>query len=143
MSLAARVAASRKAAAKEVENDPNLKAEKMKRDLENRQIAKRIMEARRARDEAFPSDEIPSLTELAYKVVAGSFHRYPELKGIKNEHVCNEIVKLVDIRLPLTTTAKNIDQEFYWEEKCEKQLTNVKKEMHGNSFKQAFIERRI
>jgi hypothetical protein len=50
MSLAARVAASRKAAAKEVENDPNLKNEKMKRDLENRQIAKRIMEARRARD---------------------------------------------------------------------------------------------
>ena len=67
------------------------------------------MEARRAKDEAFPSDEIPSLTELAYKVVANSFDRYPELKGIKNDHVCNEIVKLVDIRLPLTTTAKNID----------------------------------
>ena len=30
-------------------------------------------------------------------------------------------VKLVDIRLPLTTSVKNIDQEFYWEEKCEKQ----------------------
>jgi hypothetical protein len=51
-------------------------------------------------------------------VVAKSFERYPDLKGIKNEHVCNEIVKLVDIKLPLVTTAKNIDQEFYWEEKC-------------------------
>jgi len=118
MSLAARVAASRKAAEKEIANDPALKEAKMKRDLDNRQIAKRIMEARRMKDEAFPSDEIPELTELAYKVVAKSFHRYPELKGIKNEHVCNEIVKLVDINLPLTTTAKNIDQEFYWEDKC-------------------------
>lgn len=109
MSLAARVAASRKAAANAVEGDQNIKAEKMKRDMENRQIAKRIMEARRARDEAFPSDEIPTLTELAYKVVAASFQRYPELKGIKDERVCNEIVKMVDISLPLTTTAKNID----------------------------------
>ena len=93
MSLAARVAASRKAAAGAVEADQNIKAEKMKRDTELRFIAKRIMEARRTKDEAFPNDEIPTLTELAYKVVAANFQRYPELKGIKDERVCNEIVK--------------------------------------------------
>lgn len=44
--------------------------------------------------------------------------------------------------LPITITAKNVDFEFYWEKKC-KALKNCKKEDHGNSFKQAFIERRI
>jgi len=48
-------------------------------------------------------------------------------------------VKLTDRNLPITTTAKNIDYEFYWEEKCIK-LKNVKKEQHGGSFKQAYIE---
>lgn len=42
----------------------------------------------------------------------------------------------------ITVTARNIDHEFYWKTKCE-DLKNCKKEDHGGSFKQAFIERRI
>ena len=56
--LAGRVHASMKAAKKEVAGDPNLKAAKDKQDLENRQIAKKIMEARKNAKEAFPSQEI-------------------------------------------------------------------------------------
>ena len=115
----------------------------MRQDLENRQIAKKIMEARRNNVEAFPSNEIESLTEIAYKVVAENFSEYPELQGITDEKVLNEIVKLTELKLPITTTAKNIDQEFYWQKKCQTELKNCKKEQHGNSYKQAFIERRI
>jgi len=111
--------------------------------MENRQIAKKIMEARKNQKEAFPSSEIESLTEIAYKVVAKNFSMYPDLKGINEEKVRDEIVKLTDVELPITVTAKNIDQEFYWQQKCKEQLKNCKKEQHGNSFKQAFIERRI
>ena len=56
-----------------------MKEERMRQDLENRQIAKKIMEARRNNVEAFPSSEIESLTEIAYKVVAENFSMYPEL----------------------------------------------------------------
>lgn len=67
------------------------------------------MEARRNNVEAFPSSEIESLTEIAYKVVADNFSEYPELTGITDEKVLNEIVKLTELKLPITTTAKNID----------------------------------
>jgi len=46
--------------------------------------------------------------------VAENFSMYPELQGITDEKVLNEIVKLTEPKLPITTTAKNIDQEFYW-----------------------------
>lgn len=49
-------------------------------------------------------------------------------------------MKLAHKEHPITVTAKNIDHEFYWEEKCKKQLKNVKKEEHGNSYKQAYVE---
>jgi hypothetical protein len=42
----------------------------------------------------------------------------------------------------MTTTARNVEFEFYWQKKC-KLLKNCRKEDHGNSYKQAFIERRI
>lgn len=45
--------------------------------------------------------------------------------------------------LPITITARNIDFEFYWEKKCKKDLKNCRKEDHGNSYKQAYIERKI
>ena len=123
--------------------DAAIKEAQHRQDLENRQIAKKIMDARRNNSEAFPSTEIETLTEIAYKVVAENFSMYPELEGIKDEKVLNEIVKLTDINLPITTTARNIDMEFYWKEKCDKQLKNCKKEQHGNSYKQAYIERKI
>jgi hypothetical protein len=56
--------------------------------------------------------------------------------------VKQSIVKLIDVSLPMTTTARNVNFEFYWEKKC-KQLKNCRKEDHGNSYKQAFIERKI
>ena len=51
-------------------------------------------------------------------------------------------MKLIDQSYPITITARNVDFEFYWEKKC-KTLKNCKKEDHGGSYKQAFIERRI
>lgn len=49
--------------------------------------------------------------------------------------VQKQIVKLTDRNLPITTTARNIDYEFYWEEKCAKEMKNIKTELHGGSFK--------
>ncbi len=54
-----------------------------------------------------------------------------------------QIVKLADKTLPITVTARNIDFEFYWEEKSKKQLKNCKREDHGCSYKQAYIERHL
>jgi hypothetical protein len=100
------------------------------------------MKARRKGEKAFPSEDIETLVEMALKVVAQNYEQYPELKGIEDENVRESITKLIDPKLPITVTARNVDYEFYWEKKC-KQLINCKKEDHGGSFKQAFIERRI
>ena len=43
---------------------------------------------------------------------------YPELDGVSDNIVQEEIVKLADRTLPVTTTGRNIDFEFYWEDKC-------------------------
>ena len=55
---------------------------------------------------------------LAYKVVAANFSEYPELKGVEDEEIKREIVKLTQKDLPITTVARNIEFEFYWQEKC-------------------------
>ena len=90
------------------------------------------MKARKNNGSAFPSNEIESLTEIAYKVVAQNFHRYPELEGVEDKKVLKEIVKLTQKNLPITTVARNIDFEFYWQEKCEKdeemKKENIKRE---------------
>ncbi len=52
------------------------------------------------------------------------------------------IIKGIDLDHHINITARNVDHEFYWQEKCKK-LKNCKKEDHGGSFKQAFIERKI
>ena len=51
--------------------------------------------------------------------------------------ILEEIVKMTDTKLPVTITARNINFEFYWEQKCleDPAMKNVKKEQHGNSFK--------
>jgi len=98
-------------------------------------IAKTIIKAKQANKTAFPSDEIESLVELAYKQVAKNFSMFPELKGVDEGLVSKQIVKLTDRNLPITTTARNIDYEFYWEEKCAKEMKNIKTELHGGSFK--------
>jgi len=55
---------------------------------------------------------------MAIKVVAANFEMYPELDGVSDNIVQEEIVKLADRTLPVTTTGRNIDFEFYWEDKC-------------------------
>ena len=49
------------------------------------------MKARRKNETAFPSDDIESLVEIAYKIVAKSFKRYPELPGVENENIMQEV----------------------------------------------------
>ena len=113
MSLAQKIAASKRAARVEAEQ------EAAQEQFNNRYIARTILKAKENKTEAFPSFEIESLTEIAYKVVAKNFHRYPDLEGVTDKNIHREIVRLVDKRLPVTTVAKNIDFEFYWQEKCE------------------------
>lgn len=80
---------------------------------------------------------------MAIKVVAANFHEYPALSGITSPAIKKEIVKLADRTLPITKTARYIDNEFYWEDKCKTQLKNCRREDHGLSYKQAYIERYI
>ena len=117
-------------------------AQDKKYSTENYNIAVAIMKARRKGEKAFPSTDIETLVEMSLRVVAQNFEMYPELKGINDPNVLQSITKLIDAKLPITVTARNVEYEFYWEKKC-KQLTNCKKEDHGGSFKQAYIERRI
>ena len=108
----------------------------------NMEIALKLMQARQSKKEAFPSTDIPSLVEMALLVVADNIEEYPSLDGVTDENVKKSIIKCIDVDLPLTITAKNVEFEFYWQKKCGA-LLNCKKEDHGGSFKQAFIERRI
>ena len=64
MSLAKKVNASRIAAKQEAEE------KKAAQQFENRHIARTLDRARKNKTDAFPSDDIETLTELAYKVVA-------------------------------------------------------------------------
>jgi len=130
MSLASKVATS------------GANANKGAKPYKNYEIAVQLMKARRKGEDAFPSTDIESLVEMSLKVVAENFEMYPELEGVTDENVLQSIVKLLDPNHPITITARNVDREFYWDKKC-KTLKNCKKENHGGSYKQAFIERRI
>jgi hypothetical protein len=108
--------------------------------VQNRFIAKTIMKAKKKNEPAFPSNEIESLVEIATRVVALNFALYPEMDYVTDEgnhDVKQKIVEQVESKLDVTTTARNIDHEFYWEKKCkdEAYMRNVKKEQHGNSYK--------
>ena len=78
MGLAAKIAASRKAAKAEAEEKAAKEA------FNNRYIAKVIIKAKKNKDRAFPSNEIESFTEIAYKVVAKNFDKYPTLDGVSD-----------------------------------------------------------
>jgi hypothetical protein len=131
MSLAEKVAASRKMAKKEAEEAAEREI------MNNRYIAKTIMKAKKKGETPFPSNDIESLAEIAQKVVAKNFSLYPHLSGVTDKSILEEIIKQTDTKLPLTTTARNINFEFYWEQKCleDPRMKNVKKEEHGNSYK--------
>lgn len=50
--------------------------------IQNHEIALQITKARKKNEEAFPSKDIESLVEMAIRVVAANFERYPELTGV-------------------------------------------------------------
>jgi hypothetical protein len=104
-----------------------------------------MMKAKKNNKAPFPSNQIESLKEIAIQVVAENFTLYPELDGVTDKDVKEQIVKATSRKLQITDTARNIDQEFYWQEKCEaeKYMKNIKKEQHGNSYKQAYLEKYI
>ena len=93
-------------------------ANKGAKPYKNYEIAVQLMKARRKGEDAFPSTDIESLVEMSLKVVAENFEMYPELEGVTDETVLQSIVKLIDPDHPITTTARNVDFEFYWEKKC-------------------------
>lgn len=88
------------------------------------------MKAKKKGEPVFPSNEIESLQDIALAVVADNFSQYPELKGVTDQNILDSIVRKVETNLPITVTARNIPQEFYWEAKCheDKRMKNVKKE---------------
>jgi hypothetical protein len=131
--------------AQEVQADKRAQAARQEKErvFDNYEIALQITKARKKHEEAFPSKDIETLVEMAIKVVAANFERYPELDGVTDAMVQQSIVKLADRTLPITTTGRNVEFEFYWEDKCTHQLKNCRKEDHGLSYKQAFVERHI
>ena len=56
--------------------------EKEIKQMDNYEIAVQITKARKKNETAFPSSDIETLVEMAYKVVAANFQRYPELEGV-------------------------------------------------------------
>ena len=82
------------------------------------------------------------------EVVSQNYIMYPDLSSIvelddQAGYIVNQIIKKASTDVPVRIVAQNIEQEFYWKERCDKQLKNVRFEEHGNSYKQAFIERHI
>jgi hypothetical protein len=108
---ATQVQAEKRAAQRQAEIDAN-------KAFDNYEIAVQITKARKRNEEAFPSTDIETLVQMAIKVVAANFEMYPELEGVNDTFIQEEIVKLADRTLPVITTGRNIDFEFYWEDKC-------------------------
>lgn len=108
-----------------------------------RGLANTIAKARKAQEDVFINNTIPTLVELSIDVVAQNFTLYPALEGIEEDYIKRDIIKKCSRDIPVKIAAVNIDYEFYWEDCCKQQLENCKKENHGNSYKQAFIERYI
>ena len=114
----------------------SFKNKKLKRGLANT-----IAKARRAQQEVFNGSEVPTLVELAIDVVAANLILYPGLDGIEEDYIKKDIIKKWSRDIPVKVAAQNINYEFFWEDCCNFKLENCKKEDHGNSYKQAFIER--
>jgi hypothetical protein len=49
------------------------------------------MKARRKNEDAFPSQDIESLVEMAIKVVAANFDLYPALEGVTDTQIQSEV----------------------------------------------------
>jgi hypothetical protein len=81
MSLAQKVAASKKAAREEQEQKARQEA------IKHEQIAMNITKAKKQNKIAFPSNEIESLVEIAFKQVALNFTKFPEMEGVTDENI--------------------------------------------------------
>ena len=57
-------------------------------------LASKISRARKMKVEAFPSNDIPTLVELAIDVVAENYTLYPSLDGVEEDHVRKEVESL-------------------------------------------------
>jgi hypothetical protein len=88
--------------------------------ITNQEIAKQIQKARRKNEDAFPNKDIETLVEMAIRVCAQNYELYPDMEGVTESNIKKEVVKQADRFLPIVTTAKNVEFEFYWEEKCKK-----------------------
>ena len=92
--LAASVATKNKEASelqKKAKQDQNNSKSMQQKQFDNYEIAIQIMKAKRKNEDAFPSKDIESLVELAYKVVAANFDLYPDLNGVEDKLVQEEV----------------------------------------------------
>lgn len=58
-----------------------------------RGLANTIVKAKRAQQEVFTGNEVPSLVELAIDVVAANLHLYPGLDGVTEDYIKKDIIK--------------------------------------------------
>lgn len=61
------------------------------------------MKAKKKNEEAFPSKDIETLVEMAYKVVAANFDLYPELEGVEDQGVQEEVTIIFNFCLDRQT----------------------------------------
>ena len=80
MSLASKIAKNKAA-------NPAGGAKKEPKQFENYEIAVQLMKARKKGENAFPSTDIESLTEMALKVVAQNISQFPSLEGVEDQQV--------------------------------------------------------
>lgn len=62
--------------------------------MEKKGLAMTIFRAKKQNKAAFPSNDIPSLVELAVDVVADNFSNYPGLEGIFDDYIKKEVSTL-------------------------------------------------
>ena len=81
----------------------SFKNKKLKRGLANT-----IAKARRAQQEVFTGNEVPTLVELAIDVVAANLILYPGLDGIEEDYIKKDIVKKWSRDIPVKVAAQHI-----------------------------------
>lgn len=81
------LAAAAASKAKEVQAEKHAAKMKEMQQFDNYEIAVQITKARKRNEDAFPSKDIETLVEMAIKVVAANFKRYPELEGVNDVQI--------------------------------------------------------
>lgn len=81
-----------------------------------RGLANTIVKARRAQQEVFTGNEVPTLVELAIDVVADNLILYPGLDGVEEDYIKRDVIKKCSRDIPTHIAAQHIDYEFFWED---------------------------